>query len=154
MPALAREMARAQREGSRLALLWIDLDRFKAVNDEHGHSVGDEVLVEVSRRLLAEVRATVLAMRAIRAVIPGARLVQTDDAIAKLAKLRELLVEVRHWHRRRIVGDVVDLVVHQHAQRRIAVRAEPEERRTLADRPVEGVLDDLLCLLRGHDVSV
>jgi diguanylate cyclase (GGDEF)-like protein len=39
-----RELARAQREGVPLSLLMIDLDRFKALNDEHGHASGDQVL--------------------------------------------------------------------------------------------------------------
>jgi diguanylate cyclase (GGDEF)-like protein/PAS domain S-box-containing protein len=37
-------------------LLYIDLDRFKPINDEHGHAAGDHVLVEIGRRLLAAVR--------------------------------------------------------------------------------------------------
>ncbi len=49
--AMATAMARAARDGHRLAVLMIDLDRFKPVNDRHGHMVGDLVLKEVAHRL-------------------------------------------------------------------------------------------------------
>ena len=49
--AMATAMARAERDGHRLAVLMIDLDRFKPVNDRHGHMVGDLVLKEVAHRL-------------------------------------------------------------------------------------------------------
>ena len=47
------EVARAQRTNSPLALLLVDVDHFKGVNDSHGHLIGDEVL----RALLAELHA-------------------------------------------------------------------------------------------------
>src|SRR3954449_1706003 len=49
-------MSRARRHGHQLALLLIDADRFKAVNDEHGHAVGDVVLRELAARLRERVR--------------------------------------------------------------------------------------------------
>jgi diguanylate cyclase (GGDEF)-like protein/PAS domain S-box-containing protein len=48
--------ARAARDGSTLALLFVDLDDFKRVNDTHGHELGDQVLIEVGRRLQASLR--------------------------------------------------------------------------------------------------
>ena len=55
---LQQALALCKRHGTALALLNIDLDRFKPVNDEHGHAVGDLVLQQVARRLLAIVRAS------------------------------------------------------------------------------------------------
>ena len=55
--ALAREVARARRLGSPLALVMVDIDHFKRVNDGHGHQVGDEVLRHVGRVLGGVTRA-------------------------------------------------------------------------------------------------
>ncbi|MEO6245685.1 MAG: diguanylate cyclase [Opitutaceae bacterium] len=53
---LHEERERALRFGHPLGLIMIDVDRFKAINDGHGHLVGDAVLREVGRLLLREVR--------------------------------------------------------------------------------------------------
>jgi diguanylate cyclase (GGDEF)-like protein len=51
-----QEIATAQRTGAPLALLMIDIDHFKLINDKHGHATGDTVLVEVARLIGASVR--------------------------------------------------------------------------------------------------
>ncbi|MCZ6834635.1 MAG: HDOD domain-containing protein [Planctomycetota bacterium] len=55
--------AKAGEHGSPFALLMIDADRFKAVNDTHGHQVGDAVLVELARRVSNTVGNTGTACR-------------------------------------------------------------------------------------------
>jgi two-component system, cell cycle response regulator len=53
---LRSELSRSKREHSLVSVLLCDIDHFKQVNDVHGHQVGDEVLEEVSTRLLDAVR--------------------------------------------------------------------------------------------------
>lgn len=57
-PQLASVAVRAREEGAPFAVMVMDLDRFKLVNDLHGHAAGDQVLVEVARRLIANLRDT------------------------------------------------------------------------------------------------
>ena len=54
---LGHALARAQREKSQVSLLFIDLDRFKHINDSQGHEVGDQVLRVVANRLDEQLRA-------------------------------------------------------------------------------------------------
>ena len=61
---LAQEIILAQRTGSRIAVVNIDLDKFKEINDQHGHAAGDRVLSEIASRCTA--------------------LLDTDDVIARI----------------------------------------------------------------------
>lgn len=63
LPHLARIAERAAETGRGYAVMLIDIDRFKRVNDRHGHAAGDAVLVEVARRLRDNLRAVDLVAR-------------------------------------------------------------------------------------------
>ena len=60
---LDEHLARTQRYGKRLALILCDIDHFKAVNDTHGHPMGDVVLKGVAATLQKEARATDVVAR-------------------------------------------------------------------------------------------
>jgi diguanylate cyclase (GGDEF)-like protein len=61
--ALEAAIKRAGRTAKPLALAYLDIDKFKTINDTYGHGVGDEVLVEFARRLKQVVRCTDIVAR-------------------------------------------------------------------------------------------
>lgn len=86
-------LSQVTRAGDRLALLFIDMDRFKLINDSLGHDVGDQLLLEIARRLRASVRSSDIVARLggdeFVVALPGSG---DDDAIARMAeKLRQEL---------------------------------------------------------------
>jgi diguanylate cyclase (GGDEF)-like protein len=60
---LTRELKRVKRTGEDLSLLLIDIDDFKALNDRHGHAVGDDVLARIAQVMNATVRESDLLAR-------------------------------------------------------------------------------------------
>lgn len=85
--AFAREAARARRANQPLALVLIDLDDFKGVNDHYGHAVGDAALVHLTRTIAETLRPTDLCCRLggdeLVVLMPG-----TDHAAAERAMTR------------------------------------------------------------------
>ncbi|MBV9189795.1 MAG: GGDEF domain-containing protein, partial [Betaproteobacteria bacterium] len=62
-PSLEQAVQRARRRNSKLAVVFIDLDGFKQVNDAHGHDAGDALLIEVAARLRKHLRSSDLIAR-------------------------------------------------------------------------------------------
>jgi diguanylate cyclase (GGDEF)-like protein len=60
---LARSLAYVKRYGATAALVYIDLDGFKVINDQHGHAAGDRLLQAVARELIGRVRASDVVAR-------------------------------------------------------------------------------------------
>lgn len=86
---LARAIESARRHGGSLAVLFLDVDRFKSVNDSHGHSAGDQVLQSVARRLVGCVRGsdTVSRQGGDEFVVLLTEVTRAEDASASAEKL-------------------------------------------------------------------
>ena len=92
---LAHSLAQAARERTRVALLFIDLDNFKLINDSLGHDAGDRVLSELGKRLLGCIRCGDMAARfggdEFMVLINGTP--GTDAALAAADRLAATLAE-------------------------------------------------------------
>ena len=107
-------LAQVPRQGQRPALLSIDLDHFKSVNDSHGHSAGDELLVAVAQRLQTCVRPGDLVARLggdeFAVLVPDAATASDPSALAR--RVIDRLSEPFDVGRRRLrVGASVGVVV-------------------------------------------
>ncbi len=89
MERLALCLGKARRAGKRLALLFLDLDLFKTINDGFGHKTGDAVFQEVARRLLESVRDddTVARIGGDEFVILLPEIGKAEDAVVVARKL-------------------------------------------------------------------
>lgn len=83
--AIQAAMHRATRTGATVALLSVDLNDFKAVNDSHGHRVGDDVLRKVAERLTVGLRSGDLVAR-----LGGDEFIVIADGIEDVAEATEL----------------------------------------------------------------
>lgn len=90
---LQTALAEAGRSGELFAVLFVDLDRFKTINDSLGHSVGDQVLIGVSKRLRASVRAsdTIARYAGDEFTVVLRHIVQRDDVMRIADKIVRVL---------------------------------------------------------------
>ena len=92
---LAQSIALAQRHGKKVALMYLDLDHFKHINDSLGHAVGDQLLQSVAKRLQACVRLsdTVSRQGGDEFVVLLAEVEEAQDAVLTAEKLIEAMAE-------------------------------------------------------------
>lgn len=92
---LKQAMARSHRSGHSLAVLYLDLDGFKAVNDQHGHDTGDQLLVNISHRLKEVLREgdTIARIGGDEFVVVMVDLEHPDDYEAVLTRLLNVAAE-------------------------------------------------------------
>lgn len=90
---LQQAVAKARRDKSQLALMFLDLDKFKPVNDNLGHDVGDLLLKQVAGRLLDSVRAsdTVARIGGDEFVVLLPVILQQQDAVVVAEKILQAL---------------------------------------------------------------
>ena len=95
---LAEELGRARRHGFKLAVLLLDLDRFKGINDAFGESFGDELLAKIADRLSQRLRETdhIGRWRSDEFVILQSGVRRNDDAAELCHRLGEAFAEPFH----------------------------------------------------------
>lgn len=96
LESLTRELDRSQRANYPVTLLMVDVDHFKHLNDEHGHTLGDQVLVEFSERLQKAMRKADVVCRwggeEFLIMMPG---LSQDDAYKRLIEWRQRFSPLR-----------------------------------------------------------
>lgn len=92
---LSQAIAASQRNGTRVAVLYLDLDGFKHVNDSLGHAIGDKLLQSVAKRLLSCVRNsdTVSRQGGDEFIVLLSEIAHGSDAGVKASKILNALVE-------------------------------------------------------------
>jgi diguanylate cyclase (GGDEF)-like protein/PAS domain S-box-containing protein len=94
---LHQAMAMADRRGSELAVVYVDIDKFKNINDEHGHAVGDELLVNFAQLLASQLRRidTVARLGGDEFVFLIADFKSRKECLALMDRLMQAIAEPR-----------------------------------------------------------
>jgi diguanylate cyclase (GGDEF)-like protein len=111
---------RGARAGRGTALLYLDVDHFKLINDRHGHAVGDAVLVEFAQRLRAAVRGSDLVSR-----LAGDEFTVLLSDVAGAADLEQVAHKILAAMRRPFVLDALVLQIGTSIGAALAERPNP-----------------------------
>ncbi len=84
-------MAHSRRNKSKLAICFLDLDDFKPINDNYGHEIGDQLLIQLSKRLKAEVREEDTVSR-----YGGDEFILLLDNLGSMSELKKMLARIHH----------------------------------------------------------
>ena len=131
---LRQTLEHARRGGSRVGVLFIDLDRFKVVNDSQGHLVGDEVLTSVARRLQQTTRSVDTVAR-----LSGDEFVVLCPDLADIESARRRACEI---------ADVIAQPIPVSSGRDVVITA------SVGVSCVESGLGDPEAMLRDADVAM
>lgn len=119
--ALSRHASLAERSGTHLSVIMIDLDHFKKLNDAFGHAAGDSVLRDTAATILGALRTSDVACRyggeELLVILPECRL---DEALVKAEILRERIEALSEMHEAKVSAS-------------FGVAAMPESTRAVAD---------------------
>ena len=120
---LKRIISSSKRTGSKFALLFLDLDHFKEVNDTYGHDMGDKLLQEVARRVVPNIRAEDVFAR-----LGGDEFVLVFTNIRQ-EKLHKLVEKAITMFRKPWIIDGIDL----HVTTSMGVVVYPDDAKSEAD---------------------
>jgi two-component system cell cycle response regulator len=109
---LRTEMRFAERHDKALALLFVDIDHFKRINDTHGHQAGDQVLAAVAREMIATIRAEdVLARYGGEEFAIICREIEPEGARALGERLRIAVARQRYEHAGKVIPVTISVGV-------------------------------------------
>ncbi|PJD96360.1 MAG: hypothetical protein CK426_04940 [Legionella sp.] len=105
--SLDREIYRARRQHANMAVVMVDIDYFKKINDSFGHEAGDMVLIKIANIILSNLRQSDIACR-----YGGDEIllllfeINTEEVVKRINELRELISKTEFLHHGKLLGKI------------------------------------------------